>query len=82
VTINLTDNLERTSAMTDMKPWWQSKTLWGAIVTIVSSALGLAGFELGDMDAEALTGLLTSLGAALGGIIAIVGRLKANGVAP
>lgn len=64
--------------MTDMKPWWQSKTLWGAIVAIVSSALGLAGFELGDMDAEALTGLLTSLGAAIGGIIAIVGRLKAK----
>ena len=64
--------------MTDMKPWWQSKTLWGAIVAIASSVLGLAGFELGAVDAEALTGLLTSLGAAIGGIIAIVGRLKAK----
>ena len=64
--------------MTDMKPWWQSKTLWGAIVTIASATLGLAGLELGDVDAEALTGLLTSLGAAIGGIIAIVGRLKAK----
>lgn len=64
--------------MTDMKPWWQSKTLWGAIVTIASSILGLAGLELGEADAETLTGLLTSLGAATGGIIAIVGRLKAK----
>ncbi len=64
--------------MTDMKPWWQSKTLWGAIVAIASSALGLAGLELGEADAETLTGLLTSLGAALGGIVAIVGRLKAK----
>lgn len=64
--------------MTDIKPWWQSKTLWGAIVTIASSALGLAGFELGEADAETLTGLLTSLGAALGGIVAIAGRLKAK----
>ena len=64
--------------MTDIKPWWQSKTLWGAIVTVASVALGLAGLELGEADAEALTGLLTSLGAALGGIIAIVGRLKAK----
>lgn len=64
--------------MTDMKPWWQSKTLWGAIVAIASSALGLAGFEFTEADAEALTGLLTSIGAALGGIIAIVGRLKAK----
>lgn len=64
--------------MTDIKPWWQSKTLWGAIVAIASSALGLAGLEFGEADAQALTSLLTSLGAALGGIIAIVGRLKAR----
>lgn len=64
--------------MTEFKPWWQSKTLWGAIVTIVSAVLGLAGYELGEADREALVGLLTSLGAALGGIIAIVGRLRAR----
>ncbi|WP_375588895.1 hypothetical protein ABWH89_18110 [Hoeflea alexandrii] len=64
--------------MTDIKPWWQSKTLWGAFVAIASSALGLTGFELGETDREALTGLLTSFGAVVGGIIAIVGRLKAK----
>ena len=64
--------------MTDIKPWWQSKTLWGAIVTLASSVLGLAGLELGKADADALTGLLTSLGGAIGGIIAIVGRVRAK----
>ncbi|SOE17460.1 hypothetical protein SAMN05877838_2359 [Hoeflea halophila] len=64
--------------MIDIKPWWQSKTLWGAIVTIGSAALGLLGYELGDADREALTGLLTSLGAALGGVIAIIGRIQAK----
>jgi hypothetical protein len=64
--------------MTDIKPWWQSKTLWGSIVTIVSATLGLLGYDLAETDREALTGLLTSLGAALGGLIAIVGRLKAT----
>lgn len=64
--------------MTDIKPWWQSKTLWGAIVTIASATLGLLGYDLGATDREALTGLLTSLGAALGGLIAIVGRVKAK----
>jgi len=64
--------------MTDIKPWWQSRTLWGAIVTIVSAGLGLAGLDLGDADREALTGLLTSLGAAAGGVIAIVGRITAK----
>ncbi|VVT18483.1 hypothetical protein [Hoeflea sp. EC-HK425] len=64
--------------MTDIKPWWQSKTLWGAIVTIGSAVLGLTGLDLGETDREALTGLLTSLGAAIGGMIAIFGRIKAK----
>jgi len=64
--------------MTDIKPWWQSKTLWGAIVTIGSAALGLAGLELGETDREALIELLTSLGAVIGGVIAIFGRITAR----
>ncbi len=64
--------------MTDIKSWWQSKTLWGAIVTIASAALGLAGLELGDADREALIELMTSLGAAIGGVIAIFGRITAK----
>ena len=64
--------------MTDIKPWWQSKTLWGAIVTLGSAALGLAGLDLGETDREALIELLTSLGAALGGVIAIFGRVTAK----
>tara|TARA_R110002020_G_scaffold18931_6_gene65450 strand:+ start:1242 stop:1448 length:207 start_codon:yes stop_codon:yes gene_type:complete len=64
--------------MTDIKPWWQSKTLWGAIVTLGSASLGLAGLDLGETDREALIELLTSLGAALGGVIAIFGRVTAK----
>ena len=64
--------------MTDIKPWWQSKTLWGAIVTIAASALNLAGVDFGDADREGLVELLTTLGAAAGGVIAIVGRITAK----
>ncbi|AKI01207.1 hypothetical protein IMCC20628_02509 [Hoeflea sp. IMCC20628] len=64
--------------MTDIKPWWQSKTLWGAIVTLGSAALGLAGLDVLDTDREALIELLTSLGAAIGGLIAIFGRITAK----
>ena len=64
--------------MTDIKPWWQSKTLWGAIVTLGSAALGLAGLDILDTDREALIELLTSLGAAIGGLIAIFGRITAK----
>lgn len=64
--------------MFDTKPWWQSKTLWGSIVTLGSAALGLAGLEIGEADREGLIELLSSLGAALGGIVAIVGRISAR----
>ena len=64
--------------MTDIKPWWQSKTLWGAIVTIGSSALGLTGLDVGETDREALIELMTALGAAIGGLIAIFGRITAK----
>ncbi len=60
--------------MTDIKPWWQSKTLLGAMITLASALLGLLGYEFGEADREALTGLLTSLG----GIVAIIGRFKAK----
>jgi len=64
--------------MPDIKPWWQSKTLWGAIVTLASATLGVLEYDLAEADREALIGLLTSLGAAVGGLIAIVGRFKAT----
>ncbi|MCY0094451.1 hypothetical protein [Hoeflea ulvae] len=64
--------------MTDSKPWWQSKTLWGAIVTLGSAGLGLAGLDVSDADREALIELLTSLGAAIGGLMAIFGRITAK----
>ncbi|MEM5473424.1 hypothetical protein WNZ14_16960 [Hoeflea sp. AS60] len=64
--------------MTDIKSWCQSKTLWGAIMTIASAGLGLAGVDVGDADRDALIELLTSLGAAIGGLIAIFGRITAK----
>jgi hypothetical protein len=64
--------------MTNIKPWWQSKTMWGAIMTIASATLGVLGYDIGDAEREAMTGVLTSLGAAIGGLVAIIGRIKAR----
>lgn len=64
--------------MENAKPWWQSKTLWGAIVTLGSGILGLTGLDLSAADREALIGLMTSLGSAIGGIIAFFGRVTAK----
>jgi uncharacterized membrane protein len=64
--------------MDTTKPWWQSKTLWGALVTLVAAGFGLFGIDLADTEREALTEMMTSLGAAIGGLIAIFGRISAR----
>lgn len=64
--------------MTDIKPWWQSKTLWGAAVTLAAAGLGLVGIDVSEADRGLLVDLLASLGAAIGGILAIFGRIAAK----
>lgn len=58
----------------DAKPFWASQTVWSALAVIGSSAAGAAlAWKSGDMAAfgAALTALL-------GGINAIVGRVRAS----
>ena len=64
--------------MNEIKPWYQSKTIWGALVAVLASLLSAAGI---DLDAEAQNGLTTdilNLCGALGGLFALYGRLTAN----
>ncbi len=56
------------------KPWYASQTIWGGVATIAASTGGAyAAFRAGDMNAAG-----TCLMAAMGGIMAIVGRFKAT----
>lgn len=55
---------------TPVKPWWLSKTIIGAIATVVGQAIGL------DADGvQQLTGELVTLA---GAALAIYGRVKAS----
>lgn len=56
----------------------QSRTFWGALLAIVSAALGLAGYTFGAEDQQALIEVGTAIGTALGGLIAIFGRISAT----
>lgn len=33
--------------MLEMKPWYQSKTVWGALIAIAAPLLGQAGLQVG-----------------------------------
>ena len=65
--------------MDDIKPWYQSKTVWGAVITLASMAAALAGIEVSDPDRQALADFLVVAGGAVGGILSLVGRLVARG---
>jgi hypothetical protein len=63
--------------MTDStsKPWWQSQTVLASIAVVAASGAKLAGL---DIDAGNLTGILMDGAALAGGILALLGRVKAT----
>ena len=64
------------------KPWYASKTIWGAIVTILSLLLSLKGIKIDEQTKQLLidqgTAMVTAVGAFVGSILAIYGRIKAE----
>lgn len=61
-----------------MKNWYQSKTIWGALVVILSALLRAAGYEFGEAEAAQLTDAAATIATAIGGLLALYGRLTAK----
>ena len=57
-----------------------SKTILSGMLVIVSSIIGLFGFHMGSADQANLIQELAQIGAAIGGIGAIYGRIVATKV--
>jgi hypothetical protein len=62
----------------DTKAWYLSKTVWGGILAIAASGMSLAGVDLGALDQAELADQIPALLGAVGGIIAVAGRLSAR----
>ncbi len=72
----------------EAKAWYQSKTIIATIVGVVSTILGLFGYDIGDIinvsftEAEAVAGnvdaIWVSLQAALTALLASWARIKAE----
>ncbi|ERS12540.1 hypothetical protein Q673_02700 [Marinobacter sp. EN3] len=60
------------------KPWWASKTVWGGLVAVIASILAAFGYDIGAADQEAIVGSIVSVVGAVGGLIAVYGRVKAS----
>jgi len=68
--------------MTNTKPWYASKTVWGGIVAAAAGVASLAGYELSPDTqaflADQAVAIATSVATIVGGVLAIYGRLNAK----
>jgi hypothetical protein len=64
--------------MDGAKPLIQSKTFWGAVVAVGGAALTLGHYTLTPADAARAVDLLSGIAGAVGGLIAIYGRVVAT----
>lgn len=64
--------------MEENKAWWQSKTVWGGLVAVGASAAGLLGYTVDAGMQDQLAELFVLGATAIGGFIAIFGRIKAT----
>jgi hypothetical protein len=65
--------------MNGTKVWWQSKTVWGAMIALLAGVATLGGLKLDATLQDQLADVLTGLGEVVGGALAWYGRVKASG---
>lgn len=64
--------------MTNTKPWYTSKTIWGSLIAMIAGISSAFGLELdATTQADLLDGVLKVI-AAGGSLLAIYGRLSAT----
>lgn len=64
--------------MTDAKTWYQSITIWGAVIAAVAGVLNACGVTVSDAEQRSLAELLTHLGEGFGLGLVIWGRIRAR----
>ncbi|PWW02223.1 hypothetical protein DFR52_102891 [Hoeflea marina] len=64
--------------MNEIKPWYQSKAVWGALIAVAASAVRVGGIELGLEDQGQLADAAVSLAGTIGGLLALYGRVSAK----
>jgi hypothetical protein len=62
----------------DKKAWYQSKTVIGGILAVLATIAGAFGFTVVEADQVALVDNLAAVGTAVGGLLAIYGRITAK----
>ena len=66
--------------MNDLKNWYSSKTIWGALVAILASVMHFTGVDISTVDRGQIVDSIVNIAGALGGLIAVYGRETAKTV--
>ncbi len=64
--------------MNDSKHWYQSKTIWGALVAVAASLLDGFGVKIDSVTQGQAVDAFYQASAVIGALIAIYGRLTAK----
>ena len=64
--------------MSGVKSMLASKGVWGGVVVVLSALLGMFGYQIGLEDQQALVDAVANVGALVGGLLAIYGRISAT----
>lgn len=59
------------------KSWWQSQTIIGGAVALIAGIAGAFGLDAAGVSSD-LGEIVTGLVGAVGGVIAIIGRFRAD----
>lgn len=60
------------------KKWYESKTIIGVVVIVISQVGGIYGYNFDEQTQKDLAEVLSVLGTAVGSLIAVLGRMKAE----
>lgn len=66
--------------MVEEKQWYQSKTIWGALIAVGASFVNALGLSIDTTAQNDLADAMIQLIAAIGAMMAIYGRLSATEV--
>ncbi|TPW32767.1 hypothetical protein [Pararhizobium mangrovi] len=64
--------------MSATKPWYLSRTLWGAAIAVAACLAGLAGIDVSAADQSTIVNQILQIAGAGGGLVAVVGRVAAK----
>lgn len=61
------------------KKWYESKAVWGGLIAVLAAVAGAFGVDISAQEQSALADHALEFVGAAGGVLAIYGRIKADG---